>query len=31
MYRDLYDHNFFIAGPSSPDDTAAIKTVSTTP
>ena len=31
MYRGLYDHNFFIAGPSVPNDTAAMKTVSTTP
>ncbi len=31
MYRNMYDHNFFIAGPSAPDDQAAIKTVSTTP
>ncbi len=31
MYRGLYDHNFFIAGPSAPSDTATMKTVSTTP
>ena len=31
MYRNLYDHNFFIAGPTLPDDAAAVKTVSTTP
>jgi penicillin-binding protein 2 len=23
MYRNLYDHNFFLAGPSRPADTAA--------
>jgi penicillin-binding protein 2 len=26
MYRNLYDHNFFIAGPGAPADTAAVKT-----
>jgi penicillin-binding protein 2 len=31
MYRGLYDHNFFIAGPTLPSDTATMKTVSTTP
>jgi penicillin-binding protein 2 len=31
MYRNLYDHNFFIAGPGLPSDTAAVKTESTTP
>ena len=31
MYHNLYDHNFFIAGPTLPADTAAMKTVSTTP
>jgi penicillin-binding protein 2 len=31
MYRNLYDHKFFIAGPNLPDDAAAMKTVSTTP
>jgi penicillin-binding protein 2 len=31
MYRNLYDHNFFIAGPAQPDDTAAVKPISTTP
>ena len=30
MYRRLYDHNFFIAGPTLPPDTAAVKTVGTT-
>ena len=31
MYRGLYDHNFFIAGPTLPSDTATVKTVSSTP
>jgi cell division protein FtsI/penicillin-binding protein 2 len=31
MYRNMYDHNFFIAGHGLPSDTAAVKTVSTTP
>jgi len=31
IYRNMYDHNFFIAGPGLPADTAAIKTVTTTP
>jgi penicillin-binding protein 2 len=31
MYRGMYDHNFFVAGPTSPSDTATMKTVSTTP
>ena len=31
IYRNMYDHNFFIAGPALPSDTAAVKTVSTTP
>src|SRR5271166_4938269 len=31
MYRTMYDHNFFIAGPGLPSDTAAVKPVSTTP
>jgi penicillin-binding protein 2 len=31
MYRNLYDHKFFIAGPSLPGDTAAVHTVSNTP
>ena len=31
MYRNMYDHNFFIAGRSLPSDTAAVKPVSTTP
>src|SRR6202171_5505655 len=28
MYRDLYDHNFFVAKPTMPADTADVKTVS---
>jgi penicillin-binding protein 2 len=31
MYRNLYDHNFFAAGSGLPSDTAAMKTVNTTP
>jgi len=31
MYRNMYDHNFFIAGPGLPSDTAAMKSASTTP
>ncbi len=31
MYRNMYDHNFFIAGPAAPADTAAVKPVNTTP
>ena len=31
MYRGLYDHNFFTAGPTLPSDTATIKTVNTNP
>jgi penicillin-binding protein 2 len=31
MYRNLYDHNFFIAGHASPNDTATTGAVSTTP
>src|SRR5271165_1017054 len=31
IYRNMYDHNFFIAGPALPSDTAAVKPVSTTP
>jgi len=31
MYRNMYDHNFFIAGPGLPSDTATVKVVSTTP
>ncbi len=31
MYRNMFDHNFFIAGPGLPADTATMKTVSTNP
>ena len=31
IYRNLYDHKFFIAGPAAPSDQAAVKPVSTTP
>lgn len=31
MYRNMYDHNFFVAGHGTPSDTADVKTVSTTP
>jgi len=31
IYRNMYDHIFFIAGPGLPSDTATVKTVSTTP
>jgi cell division protein FtsI/penicillin-binding protein 2 len=31
MYRNMYDHNFFVAGHGMPSDTADVKTVSTTP
>jgi cell division protein FtsI/penicillin-binding protein 2 len=31
MYRNMYDHNFFVAGHATPSDTADVKTVSTTP
>ncbi|HET6179827.1 MAG TPA: penicillin-binding transpeptidase domain-containing protein [Candidatus Sulfotelmatobacter sp.] len=31
IYRNLYDHNFFIAGPGLPADEATVKPVSTTP
>ena len=31
MYRNMYDHNFFIAGHGLPSDTADVKTVTTTP
>src|SRR5271156_1596238 len=29
MYRNMYDHNFFVAGSALPSDTAAVKAVST--
>ncbi|MGC2450162.1 MAG: penicillin-binding transpeptidase domain-containing protein [Candidatus Sulfotelmatobacter sp.] len=31
MYRNMYDHNFFVAGHGTPSDSAAVKTVSTNP
>ena len=31
MYRNMYDHNFFIATHGLPSDSATVKTVSTTP
>ena len=31
IYRNMYDHNFFVAGRTAPSDQAAVKTVSTTP
>ncbi len=31
IYRNMYDHNFFVARPGLPSDTAAVKTISTTP
>jgi hypothetical protein len=31
MYRNMYDHNFFVAGHGTPSDTATVKTVNTTP
>ena len=31
IYRNLYDHKFFLAGPAAPADQAAVKPVSTTP
>ena len=31
IYRNMYDHNFFVAGPAAPADTAAVKTETTTP
>jgi penicillin-binding protein 2 len=31
MYRNMYDHNFFVAGHGLPSDTATVKPVSTTP
>jgi penicillin-binding protein 2 len=31
MYRNLYDHNFFLAGTTTPADTAASRPASTTP
>ncbi|HYM78021.1 MAG TPA: penicillin-binding transpeptidase domain-containing protein [Candidatus Dormibacteraeota bacterium] len=31
MYRNMYDHNFFVAGHATPSDTADANTVTTTP
>ncbi len=31
IYRNMYDHNFFVAGHGAPADQAAVKTVNTTP
>ncbi|HKV81387.1 MAG TPA: penicillin-binding transpeptidase domain-containing protein [Candidatus Sulfotelmatobacter sp.] len=31
MYRNMYDHNFFVAGHSSASDQATVKTISSTP
>ena len=31
MYRNMYDHNFFVAGHGTPSDSAAVKTISTNP
>jgi len=31
MYRNMYDHNFFVAGRGFPSDEATVRTVSTTP
>ncbi len=31
MYRNMYDHNFFMAGPTLPSDTATAKPVNTNP
>jgi len=31
MYRNLYEHNFFVAGHGTPSDTAAVKTAVTNP
>ena len=31
MYRNMYDHSFFVAGHATPSDTATVKNVSTTP
>ena len=31
MYRNMYDHNFFVAGHGTPSDEATVKTVTTTP
>ncbi len=31
IYRNMYDHNFFVAGPAAPADQAAVKPASSTP
>ncbi|HEX8813288.1 MAG TPA: penicillin-binding transpeptidase domain-containing protein, partial [Terracidiphilus sp.] len=31
IYRNMYDHNFFVARPGLPSDAAVVKTVSTNP
>jgi penicillin-binding protein 2 len=31
MYRNMYDHNFFVAGRNLPTDSATVKTISTNP
>lgn len=31
MYRNMYDHNFFVAGHGTPSDTATVKPVTSTP
>jgi cell division protein FtsI/penicillin-binding protein 2 len=31
MYRNMYDHNFFVAGHGTPSDEATVKTVNTNP
>ena len=31
MYRNMYDHNFFVAGHGTPSDEATVKTVTTNP
>ena len=31
MYRNMYDHNFFVAGHGTPSDEATVNTISTTP
>jgi penicillin-binding protein 2 len=31
IYRNMYDHNFFVSRPTAPADTAAVKTETTTP
>jgi hypothetical protein len=31
MYRNLYDHNFFVEKPALPTDTAGVQSVTRTP